>query len=176
MPVLSYIVRRDVKWYSPQIFFFTSNFVIYQEILEPLLILYTLNPLSCLMLIRILSLCYAFSVSFCVNFFPSELNPQSGPLLEPLSCWSALTLTLLFISGMQLSRSQVEESQRERQECKPVSQISTSLHSHTHTPPSLSPFHPFSLSLSLPLCCSHFEQAKKSFFFWLQQKSKVFFN
>lgn len=63
---------------------------------------------------------------FCVKSFPSELNPQSGPLLEPLSCWSALTLTPLFISGTQLSRSQVEESQRERQECKLVSQISTS--------------------------------------------------
>ncbi|KAJ4936614.1 hypothetical protein JOQ06_001203, partial [Pogonophryne albipinna] len=45
-------------------------------------------------------------------------DAPSGPQLEPLSCWSALTLTPLFISGTQLSRSQVEKSQRERQECK----------------------------------------------------------
>lgn len=72
-----------------------------------------------------------FYISFCVkSFLPSELNPQSGPLLEPLSCWSALTLTPLFISGTQLSQSQVEKSQRERQECKLVSQISPSTLTH----------------------------------------------
>lgn len=82
-----------------------------------------------------MSLYFSFScifyISFCVKSFPSELNPQSGPQLEPLSCWSALTLTPLFISGTQLSRSQVEESQRERQECKLVSQISTSTLAHS---------------------------------------------
>lgn len=77
-----------------------------------------------------MSLSFALSCIFYISSAlipsPSELNPQSGPRLEPLSCWSALTLTPLFISGTQLSPSQVEESQRERQECKLVSQISTS--------------------------------------------------
>lgn len=75
-----------------------------------------------------------FYISFCVKSFPSELNPQSGPLLEPFSCWSALTLNPLFISGTQLSRSQEEESQRERQECKLVSQISTSTLTYSSLP------------------------------------------
>ena len=107
------------------------------------------------------SLSCIFYIGFCVKSFPSELNPQSGPLLEPLSCWSALTLTPLFISGTQLSRSQVEESQRERQECKLVSQISASTLTHS----SLLHFtHFLSLSLSLSLlpACSlcHLEHAK----------------
>lgn len=96
-----------------------------------------ISPLHCLIFYPCPSLLHIL-YRFCAKSFPSELNPQSGPLLEPLSCWSALTLTPLFISGTQLSRSQVEESQRERQECKLVSQISTStliyssLHCSTH--------------------------------------------
>lgn len=90
---------------------------------------------------------------FCAKSFPSELNPQSGPLLEPLSCWSALTLTPLFISGTQLSRSQVEESQREQQECKLVSQISTSTLIYS----------------SLP-CSTHFLSRLLSDAFWNEKK------
>lgn len=90
---------------------------------------------------------------FCVKSFPSELNPQSGPLLEPLSCWSALTLTPLFISGTQLSRSQVEESQRERQECKLVSQISTSTLIYSSLP--------CSTHFLSCLLCDAFEMKKK---------------
>lgn len=89
---------------------------------------------------------------FCAKSFPSELNPQSGPLLEPLSCWSALTLTPLFISGTQLSPSQVEESQRERQECKLVSQISTST----------------LINSSLP-CSTHFLSRLLSDAFWNEE-------
>lgn len=123
----------------------------------------TFNPLS---MSRSFSLACIFYISFCVKSFPSELNPQSGPLLEPLSCWSALTLTPLFISGTQLSRSQVEESQRERQECKLVSQISASTLTHS----SLLYFTHF-LSPSFPFPLFHFEHAKSVYFYsWNQKK------
>lgn len=106
------------------------------------------------------SLSCIFYISFCVKSFPSELNPQSGPLLEPLSCWSALTLTPLFISGTQLSRSQVEESQRERQECKLVSQISALTLTHSSLPYfTRSPFS--SIPLAWVRSLSHFEHAEK---------------
>lgn len=96
-----------------------------------------------------------FYISFCVKSSLSELNPQSAPLVEPLSCRASLTLTPLFISGMQLSPSQVRESLRERQECKPVSQISTNpstVHTYTHFSRSNS----LSIFLSLALSLSPF--------------------
>lgn len=113
-----------------------------------------ISPLHCLIFYPCPSLLHIL-YRFCAKSFPSELNPQSGPLLEPLSCWSALTLTPLFISGTQLSRSQVEESQRERQECKLVSQISTStlIYSSLH-------------------CSTHFLSRLLSDAFWNEKKKK----
>lgn len=116
-----------MKWCSRHISIPTPNFVISAVLRNYKFLPSIFNPLA---MSLSFSLSCIFYISFCVKSFPSELNPQSGPLLEPLSCWSALTLTPLFISGTQLSRSQVE-SQRGWQECKLVSQISASTLTHS---------------------------------------------